>query len=411
MRRTDQDCDAEVPIQSLDAAVTPKVNRGSAIIKCSQGGKEDVRPARQLTFVWKSNRRSGFWRKMLAGELLYLGPGASPDDEASYLLALAEYQRILSAKAVAITPAQAGDLSAAVTEYLTHRLAEVNAKQLSVSRYNVVRYGCLNMAAFLKGRGLDLDAIGWQAWHTHLLCQVAEGGSAWTASSYLRASRLFVRWCVDMGLLDEPRNLSRLSVRTQQRAVQTLTRGVLETVLENSSRRTRLYILLGLNCGMTQVDIARLTAAQVDLPAGTITRKRSKTGTHAGVPTVRYRLWGLTRELLDEFGDRRAETLLRNKHGRALVWDELDPVKGFRRPHDNIDTCWRRASLGVTTLTFKFLRKTGASMLASHGEYAFYAAYYLGHAPATTADRHYVRPSDVKFDEAILWLGQQFGID
>jgi hypothetical protein len=34
---------------------------------------------------------------------------------------------------------------------------------------------------------------------------------------------------------------------------------------------------------------------------------------------------------------------------------------------------------------------------------------YLGHAPRTITQRSYVPPDVEKFDEAINWLGQQFG--
>ena len=57
----------------------------------------------------------------------------------------------------------------------------------------------------------------------------------------------------------------------------------------------------------------------------------------------------------------------------------------------------------------KLLRKTGSSKLAEHPAYKYYAQYYLGHSPKTIADRHYVQPSQVEFDQAIQWLGSQFG--
>jgi hypothetical protein len=60
------------------------------------------------------------------------------------------------------------------------------------------------------------------------------------------------------------------------------------------------------------------------------------------------------------------------------------------------------------TLSFKHLRKTAASMLANHSEYASYAQFFLGHAPDTVADTHYVRPSQERFDGAVNWLRDQF---
>ena len=60
--------------------------------------------------------------------------------------------------------------------------------------------------------------------------------------------------------------------------------------------------------------------------------------------------------------------------------------------------------------TFKIFRKSAASELAKHKVYGQFAQFFLGHSPKTIADKHYVRPSDELFDEAIEWLGQQYAI-
>jgi hypothetical protein len=54
-------------------------------------------------------------------------------------------------------------------------------------------------------------------------------------------------------------------------------------------------------------------------------------------------------------------------------------------------------------LPFKHLRKTSATALGSQPEFRAYAQYFLGHAPETVADTHYVRPSQEQFDFAIAW--------
>jgi hypothetical protein len=42
--------------------------------------------------------------------------------------------------------------------------------------------------------------------------------------------------------------------------------------------------------------------------------------------------------------------------------------------------------------------------LGEHSQYKFYAQYFLGQSPPTVADKHYVRPSDREFFEALAWL-------
>lgn len=69
-------------------------------------------------------------------------------------------------------------------------------------------------------------------------------------------------------------------------------------MLQAAVDRTKLYILLMLNCGMTQKDISDLRVEEVDWQEGRIIRKRSKTSKHENVPTVSYLLWQETFRLL-----------------------------------------------------------------------------------------------------------------
>ena len=59
--------------------------------------------------------------------------------------------------------------------------------------------------------------------------------------------------------------------------------------------------------------------------------------------------------------------------------------------------------------SLKLLRKTAATMLESHPVYGRYTSHFLGHSPRSIKDKHYAAPSQELFDEAIAWLGQQFG--
>jgi hypothetical protein len=58
----------------------------------------------------------------------------------------------------------------------------------------------------------------------------------------------------------------------------------------------------------------------------------------------------------------------------------------------------------------KGLRATGASKLAEHPAYKYFVDYYLGRSPRSIAHRHYVRPTDAEFFEALAWLGGQLGL-
>jgi hypothetical protein len=53
--------------------------------------------------------------------------------------------------------------------------------------------------------------------------------------------------------------------------------------------------------------------------------------------------------------------------------------------------------------------KTSSSLLDKHSEFGRYAQFYLGHAGRSIAERHYVIPAQERLDEAVRWLGQQYG--
>jgi hypothetical protein len=61
----------------------------------------------------------------------------------------------------------------------------------------------------------------------------------------------------------------------------------------------------------------------------------------------------------------------------------------------------------------KYLRKTGSSKLRGDMRFFSLDSIYLGHAWATIADKHYNAFDGQPYpplDEAISWLGRQFGV-
>ena len=48
--------------------------------------------------------------------------------------------------------------------------------------------------------------------------------------------------------------------------------------------------------------------------------------------------------------------------------------------------------------------------MLENSTYGRFAEHFLGEAPKTIASRHYTHQNGSEFDEAVNWLGQQFGI-
>jgi integrase len=144
----------------------------------------------------------------------------------------------------------------------------------------------------------------------------------------------------------------------------------------------------------------------VDWKAGIITRRRSKTRERGG-PVTRYKLWPETLALLKKYRSE-GELVLTTSDGNPLVkyWME----GGKMRRYDAIQSAWQR--MGKARLGMKHLRKTGASLLGEHPQFKFYANHFLADSPKSIADRHYVKPSDAEFFQALDWLrGQILGAE
>lgn len=304
-----------------------------------------------------------------------------------------------------------------VRRWLAERRREVDRGNLSASRYDSLRTALDAFSGFV-GDTKPVEAIDEQTlanYREALLSKVHDPDkkfSAITARDHLQAVRQLVNSLWERRLLDLPRNLrSRdMTISPDVSAIEVFTLEDIAAIIGRANDRTQLYVLLALNTGMTQADIAGLRHDQIDLDAGIVTRKRGKTARFKTVPTVTYKLWPRTAELLRASISGHAELALTNLKGEPLQSKAFN-AKGELAKIDNIRSAFERVtrSLGIR-LGFKALRKTAATALGSHAEHGRYAQHFLGHAPRTVADRHYVRPSQEAFDAAVSWLGAALGI-
>jgi integrase len=202
----------------------------------------------------------------------------------------------------------------------------------------------------------------------------------------LTSSKSFIRWLWQSEAIENlPRNIDSLHITVDLQEVRTFTPEEIKVLNANASERTRLYLLLMLNCGMYQGDISDLKQSQVDWDKGRIHRKRSKTEREENVPKVNYLLWRETFVLLKKHRSKDGERVLVNANGSPLR------QRGFREDGsnhnlDNIACAYQRTCRKLRIKTpkpLKLIRKTGATALEQHAEYGRYAQYYLGHAPTT----------------------------
>jgi integrase len=279
------------------------------------------------------------------------------------------------------------------------------------------------LAHFITFAGEDasvevVTAARLQDFYNFCLGRIAErhadpfGKAGWSpdyAKKVFEAARTFTRFLAEQGLIETPNNVDsrRFRFGATAKKVETWTAQEYQKAVRAAPGKLKLALLLMANTGMTQRDVSDLRDAEVDWKAGRITRKRSKTKDRKNVPTVSYPLWPVTFKLLQQYrsgGDR----VLLTESGLPFVRTDLDAdgklvkADGFASNYAHLK---RRLKL---TRTLKQLRKTAASLLATHaGQHI--VDQFLGHAPRSIADRHYVKPDQGQFDEAVLWLGRRLG--
>jgi integrase len=293
--------------------------------------------------------------------------------------------------------------------------------QMSEGRYDAY---CRNIAKFTEwaGEKADVGTINeakLEGYFTHLTVQVGAGKySPSYAHTLLMTARQFVSRLAELKLVPLPGNIRSRRFRFNHSVaakVETFTGEEVRALLkacEGTSERTKLYLLLMLNCGMYQNDIAELLLAEVNFTKGTITRARSKTRERGG-PTVTYKLWPETLALLKKHRAKEGELALTTDEGKPLVryWMEGEAM----RRYDCVQSAWTRLAARMEVkkirLGMKHLRKTSATLLATHAQFKYYAGHFLADSPRGMDQRHYVRPNDDEFCKALGWLrGQVLGV-
>jgi integrase len=314
-------------------------------------------------------------------------------------------------------PPQLVTLEQAKERWLKSLLTSVSIKNIDISRYDAYkRY----VGKFVEWAGPQadvrtLDAKKLESWWAHLdVCLAEHQYKPSTAQQALMTSKQFIRFLAQENLIPIPANFNdkHLRIQVPTQAPQALTLEEVRKLLNcDGSERSKLHVLLMLNCGMYQSHISDLGERQVDWVKGILTRPRSKRSD--GVVT-RYRLWEDTFELLKKH---RARQKVSNDRGenRVLLSERGTPLVEFRREgttmrrKDNIHTSYKRlAEQAGVDKPIKYLRKTSAGLLSTHSKYRYYVDHFLSHTPRSTSAKRDVVPNDDEFFEALAWLWDRY---
>ena len=310
---------------------------------------------------------------------------------------------------------------AAVRRHLDRKRAEgckpSTLKRLEERLAEVVRFG---------GDG-DVAAInaGWlERYREHLLAEVQSGRySRENAKATLNVARTFVRGVYRAEELNAlPRNIDDLAIKTERKSPETYPPHLLKELAGQAPAPLRCWLLLIGNTGMLPADLSDLKIDEADLELGTITRKRSKTADHGNVPTVTWLLWDETLEALRQQAEDRPDPapgcedlMLLVRNGGRLKYYAAGKGKNDTVTVDNVRNALTRlrkkmAGSGINVPTRVDLwRKTGASVINSQKDSAGLVQLFLGHSPATVADKHYAAAPLGRLADATVRLGEVYG--
>lgn len=312
--------------------------------------------------------------------------------------------------------AKDNSLQQQIEAYINLQRSRAASGQIELTTFRATQERTENFKNWLRNNGRTrIDSAVVRDYHASIVNDIANDKISEQWGSNLRkAMNTLIKYLWRQELCELPRNLNdpMLHIKVSDKVVSPFKSDELQTIWDNAPERTRLYALLMLNCGMLPSDISDLKQSEYN---GThITRRRKKTGKqYAGknkkVPMVSWLLWDTTKELLDKHRSKDPKWLLVNKHGRQILRTKIRK-DGKVSKTSGVKSAWDTLRKKVDVRSVDQLRKTGASKLEEHQDFGRYSQFFLGQAPSSIAEKRYAPPTQIVFDKAMTWLGEQFNL-
>ena len=296
---------------------------------------------------------------------------------------------------------------------MVDRFLEFQLSECSIGRLNQLR---MKLDHFRQHIGDDVlvTEITSEMLSGYRAAVMAKSWSLKYRDDHAQAVSQFFNWLYENEHINErPRLLTgnkwRVSVELQEPEPATIEE--CHQVLQAANERVRLYALLMLNCGFTQVDIGDLKQSEVDWTKGIITRKRSKTRKRKSknskpsrIPKISFQLWPETFSLLKKYRSGDNERVLLSENGTPL-WQEKLTGKARSCKIDLVRQAWlqMQKKSGIT-ITPKYLRKAGPNELNKHPQHKMFHYDLLGNVPEGIAAQHYIQFDQAGFAKALAWL-------
>jgi hypothetical protein len=181
-----------------------------------------------------------------------------------------------------------------------------------------------------------------------------------TAGNYCRAFKRMIDWADNESICGfvKPKIGDLFSFANTPGHIERFDPEQIKALLAVATERCRLYILLGLNTGMNQIDVANLSKDEIIEINGEmfIGRRRCKTSHQNDFRTLHF-VWPEVWELLKKHlaADNAENLALLNVNGRKLKRGKTDNIR------DSMNEV--REASGVRNVTYKQLRKFGITAI------------------------------------------------
>jgi integrase len=302
-----------------------------------------------------------------------------------------------------------------VDAYLTFRKSQADSGDLSVAMYTDDYYQLEAFADHCKKNGkTSLAEVVTPDFLNKHKADTRDKYSVTTLWHSVKAVKRLLTWGWKQERLESlPRNLDDYAkVERPKPAPKFFMVEEVKSMYASATDRMRLYILLALNGGLTQIDIATLTHNMVDWKIGIISRDRNKTGVPQGC-----KLWPTTLALLKQAATnsnaKGNNLVLVSEEGNQLTYETVS-IDGKHSKVDSIRSAFGRLKIKCKLKDnrgFKTFRKTGADAIAKQYQSETHLVdLYLAHS-VNGMRKHYANQYFDELYKATDWLAGQYGFD
>ncbi len=232
------------------------------------------------------HKASGLWCKVRKGKRYYF---ERVSDDPDGTKSLGQWLEVLAGR----TPKRSGDvlLKDLCNEWVAHKQAKLDAGEIVRDTWVEYHHTCELVLGSID-KELEVSSI-LPSDFEKLRSALAKRFGPVALGKHIGQTRSLFKYGYEAGLIANPAKFGpgfvkpaakRLREQRNSRGKQDFTAAEIHKLLDTSNANWRAMILLGVQAGCGNRDVAELTAAAFDLDGGWIEYSREKTATHRRVP-------------------------------------------------------------------------------------------------------------------------------